>query len=146
MTDTWAEYIEIESLCRSMAAVRREREAVKHSIAEEKAGFDPDQPRIPAGRTGGGRWTRTGIGARYADAGRYLDQSVMSDASPEALIAGAQYAQTQITIHPSALLGISRIDNITVELTDILARVMELDILMSKRPLAWRMMRTMVRN
>lgn len=123
--NAWDGYREVEDLRRSMSAPQREVACLQCELDERKAGYDPTQPRVPAGHSGGGRWTRTGVGGRYADAGRHLDRSVMTDASPEPLVAGAQYAQTQITVYPNALLGISRIDDITVELTDILARVMD---------------------
>jgi hypothetical protein len=127
MSSAWVDYIEVESLRRSMAWARRELDVVKRELQERKAGFDANQPRVPAGNPDGGQWTRvgSGFGSRYADAGGFSDPLVMSDANPEPLIPGAQYAQTQITIHPSALQGISRIDDVTIELTNTLARVMD---------------------
>ena len=47
----------------------------------------------------------------------------MSDANPEPIIPGAQYTQVQITIHPSALTGMSTIDDTTKKLTSTLAGI-----------------------
>jgi hypothetical protein len=84
---------------------------------------------VPAGNSDGGQWTSEGGGGaarvRIADAGGALTSPVMSDASPDPIISGAQYAQTQITIRPSALTGISTIDDITKKLTNTLAGVMD---------------------
>jgi hypothetical protein len=85
MTDAWAEYVEIESLRRSMAWVRCELDAVKRELQERKAGFDANQPRVPAGNPDGGQWTRSdgAPGPQYTDAGRFSDPLVMSDANLE---------------------------------------------------------------
>lgn len=49
-----------------------------------KAGFDPNQPRVPAGNPDGGQWTSTGggrgTGSRVSDEGR-----ILSDANPDNL-------------------------------------------------------------
>jgi len=47
----------------------------------------------------------------------------MSDAAPDAVVPGAQYAQTQFNIDPSALTGISTIDDTTKQLANTLARI-----------------------
>ena len=47
--------------------------------------YSPNQPRVPAGNPDGGQWTKEGD-----DAGRRL---VLSDANPDELVAGAQYAE-----------------------------------------------------
>lgn len=49
----------------------------------------------------------------------------MSDANPDAIIPGAQYAQTQIEIKPSAWTADPRIDATTTKLTTTLAGVMD---------------------
>jgi hypothetical protein len=49
----------------------------------------------------------------------------VSDANPDLLVPGAQYAQTDVTVDPSALTGISTIDDTTKKLTATLAGVME---------------------
>jgi hypothetical protein len=48
-----------------------------------KAGFNPDQPRVPAGNPDGGQWTSDGDNNSY----------VISDALPDPFVPGAQYAQ-----------------------------------------------------
>jgi hypothetical protein len=50
----------------------------------------------------------------------------MSDATPDPIIPGAQYAQTQVEIHPSALTGISTIDDTTKTLANTLASVVDM--------------------
>ena len=55
-----------------------------------KAGFNPNQPRVPVGRPGGGQWTSGGGGG---STGR-TDRRVLSDATPGDLQKpGAQLAQ-----------------------------------------------------
>jgi hypothetical protein len=94
-----------------------------------KANFNPNQPRVPAGNPDGGQWTSDEIGitsrVRFADASNVLGSPVMSDANPDPIIPGAQYAQTLITIYPSALTGLSTIDNTTRKLTETLATVVD---------------------
>jgi hypothetical protein len=62
--------------------------------AVEKYGYNPDQPRVSAGNPDGGRWTR-----------------------------GVQYAALTPEIDPSALTGISQIDDTTKKLAQILQNV-----------------------
>ncbi len=51
------------SPCRlAHAALRREWDAVKREYYARKAGFDPNQPRVPAGSSEGGQWTDSGAG------------------------------------------------------------------------------------
>jgi hypothetical protein len=53
-----------------------------------KTGFNPDEPRVPAGSSGGGQWTAEGGGSPSAAPG-----AVLSDATPDNnWIPGAQYA------------------------------------------------------
>jgi hypothetical protein len=64
---------------------------VLHLIAlQRKANFNPNQPRVPAGNPDGGQWTGEGGGAGSA---RINDSRVISDATPDALRPGAQYAE-----------------------------------------------------
>jgi hypothetical protein len=95
-----------------------------------KANFNPDQPRVPAGNPDGGQWTSTGIGlsnrVRLADASGTIGSLVMSDASPDPVIPGAQYVQTEIVVHPSALTGRSTIDDTTKRLARTLAAVVDI--------------------
>jgi hypothetical protein len=98
-----------------------------------KAGFNPSQPRVPAGRRDGGQWTDAGNDqplpmlrpVRLADAGGTIGSPVMSDASPDPIVPGACYAMAQIEIHPSALTGIETIDDTTKKLTATLAMVVD---------------------
>ncbi|RAI45791.1 hypothetical protein [Rhodoplanes roseus] len=49
-----AEWLRIKS---NLAFRRVQLALVEHIAAEQKAGFNPDQPRVPAGRPDGGQWT-----------------------------------------------------------------------------------------
>ena len=95
---------------------------------EEKANFNPNQPRLPAGGPDGGQWTDEGGGTtrvRAADARITLTSPVMSDALPDPVIPGVMYAQTRIDIETSALTGISTIDDTTKKLTSTLVSVLD---------------------
>jgi hypothetical protein len=112
-------------------AIAAELRAMREAL-EDKAGFNPSQPRVPAGDPDGGQWTDGGSGTnplfdavRLADAGSVLGSDVMSDANPDPLIAGAQYAMAQIEIHTEALTGIETIDETTKNLTATLAGVVD---------------------
>jgi hypothetical protein len=125
----------------SLAARRFQLAFARHAEAVIKAGFNPDQPRVPAGNPEGGQWTRDGTvpaRVRLADASPVISPGpVMSDASPDPIRPGAQYAAgpTQITIHASALTGISTIDDTTKRLVSTLATVMDtVDYLPGLRP------------
>jgi hypothetical protein len=59
-------------------------------------GYDPNQPRVPAGHPDGGQWTRKGVGR-----GRINDPRILSDATPDnEWIPGADYAGVAITFFP----------------------------------------------
>jgi hypothetical protein len=53
---------ELLALRRDHAALRRAFEEVKAALLARKAGFDPNQPRVPAGNSDGGQWTDAGGG------------------------------------------------------------------------------------
>jgi hypothetical protein len=56
-------------LWREHAALRRAFAEVKAELLARKAGFDPSQPRVPAGNFDGGQWTSEGTGGSdHADA------------------------------------------------------------------------------
>lgn len=103
---------ELQLKCRqlewSLAARRFQLAYARHVQALIKTGFNPDQPRVPAGNPDGGQWTSGGgipARVRLADASPAASPGpVMSDASPDPIRPGAQYAAgpTQITIHPIA--------------------------------------------
>ena len=125
----------------SLAFRRMQLAYARNLVALGKAGFNPAQPRVPAGHPDGGQWTRDGTvpaRVRLADASPVISPGpVMSDASPDPIRPGAQYAAgpTQITIHPSALTGISTIDDTTKRLVSTLATVMDtVDYLPGLRP------------
>jgi hypothetical protein len=75
-----------------LAAIRRDCELLAEGIREfrralHKAGFNRDEPRVPAGNPDGGQWTSDG-GNNTSD-----DISVLSDAAPNnSWVLGAQYA------------------------------------------------------
>jgi hypothetical protein len=121
---------ELRSLTQAHYALRREWEATKREYYARKAGFNPNQPRVPAGNPDGGQWTLIGGGGssrvRLADASNVPGSGVMSDATPDPIIPGAQYAQTQIVIYPSALTGMSTIDETTTKLTNIAAKLADI--------------------
>ncbi len=108
-----------------------------------KAGFNPNQPRVPAGNTDGGQWTSEG--------GGLYDSRVISDAADNDWMPGAQYAAGprgprdrlpplhhipkigeegvspyragQVTIENNAQTGFSTIDENTEKLRTILEGV-----------------------
>lgn len=79
-----------------------------------KANFDPNQPRVPAGNPDGGQWTRVG-----GSPGLPQETTVEVDRT------GPLYAATEIGIDPSALTGMSTIDETTVSLARTLATVVD---------------------
>jgi hypothetical protein len=104
--------------------------------------YSPDQPRVPAGNPDGGQWTDAGGGgdgasrsrpmvrAVFADRSGNSDTSppgtILSDAEPDPIVPGAQYAQTGGTIvRNNARTGNSKIDEVTDGLTETLAKVAE---------------------
>ncbi len=105
-----------------------------------EAKYRPDQPRVPKGVPEGGQWTDDGGGGGSAGSqsggsgggstnersGGSTPDVVMSDATPDPIRPGAQYAQlTPLKIETSALTGIQRIDDTTLKLANTLARVMD---------------------
>jgi hypothetical protein len=96
-----------------------------------KANFDPNQPRVPTGNPDGGQWTNLGrhdIRVELAvDGVPDVSAQILSDASPDPIQPGAQFAQNApaITTDTSALTGISRIDETTNKLVKTLSRVMD---------------------
>ncbi len=128
-----------------LAALRVQAAILRHAHVCRKAGFNPSQPRVPAGSREGGQWTDAGGGGssrpsaggntgsgggsthrvRLADASGVLNSGIMSDANPDSIIPGAQYAQTLIEIKPNALIQNAKVDQTTVKLTTILGHVMD---------------------
>jgi hypothetical protein len=127
--------VEVARLRWHHAPLRFEISMLRHAQALRKK-YDPSQPRVAAGNSDGGQWTRGPGGAQSASGFDGVlvtifqesgDGSlVLSDANPDPLIVGAQYAQAQNTIdYSNSLTGISRIDTATTELSGTLARVMD---------------------
>jgi hypothetical protein len=96
------------------AAAMREREMLKQIVRDiprelapvlhaelRKRGYDPNEPRVPAGTHGGGEWTRDGPNGSESDNSRATaslprssDGPIISDAAPDNQWSpGAQYAQ-----------------------------------------------------
>ena len=70
---------------RRVAAMREQEQGQLPRDAHARHGFDPNQPRVPAGHSDGGHWTSSGGGGD--------DRTVMSDATPDNdWKPGAQYA------------------------------------------------------
>jgi hypothetical protein len=97
---------ELLALRRDHAVLRRAFEEVKAALLARKAGFDPNQPRVPAGNSYGGQWTDAG-GGGSSDEG-----IVLSDETPDdEWIPGAQYAQNDrstdrlVDLHEERELG-----------------------------------------
>jgi hypothetical protein len=96
-----------------------------YEALEERAGFNPNQPRVPAGSRDGGQWT-SGRGSSggsglvaYADVGEDPEA-----ASPNPLNPEVQFVAAKVTIdYSDALTGISRIDDTTKALVGTLAAV-----------------------
>ena len=131
MLDAGAPARRRERTCRDikyqLAALRFETALIRHALVCRKAGFNPDQPRVQAGSREGGQWTSEGgdggstsastaassangdgntSPVMLADASDLIGSPTMSDATPDPIIPGAQYAQTQINVETSALTGI----------------------------------------
>lgn len=126
-----SEYEEVLQMRRDITALRAD---LKLTIDYYARKYSPNQPRVPAGSREGGQWTDSGgvsisvdngssSRVRLADAGPITTPTVMSDATPDPIIPGAQYAQTQIDMKPSAWTGISSVDDTTKRLANTLARV-----------------------
>jgi hypothetical protein len=75
---------ELEDIARDLRKAGREWPLLVRSELR-KAGFNPSEPRVPAGNPDGGQWTNDG--GHSAD-----DSRVLSDAPSTGWIPGAQYA------------------------------------------------------
>jgi len=115
-------------------AVRNFQRACNILATEFERRYSPNQPRVPAGNPDGGQWTAdsgTSIPSTLDPQTAAPDEApqslapIMSDANPDSLVPGAQYAQTEIRINPDALTGISTIDDTTKTLTSMLARTVD---------------------
>jgi len=126
-----------------LAELRASHERAKELLAEVKyelawrrflRKYRPDQPRVAAGNPDGGQWTKEGGGNAGKD--RAVDSPgeevtptpsgvILSDASPDPIRPGAQYAQARVEIDPQVLTGDERIDRTTIALTKRLANVVD---------------------
>jgi hypothetical protein len=101
---------------------------------ERRAGFNPNQPRVPAGNPDGGQWTSeagasallvslvasSGNESRVRLAEARTNSPVISDATPDPIRIGAQYAEAVVTRVDKT--GDSRIDNTTGDLIKAMKR------------------------
>lgn len=78
MSTSPAEIRELERVGRNLAGLRLQARLLRGSLAL-KAGFNPNQPRVPAGNPAGGRWTTVGTGV----AGRAQRSVVRDDSGQE---------------------------------------------------------------
>jgi hypothetical protein len=116
--------VEVARLRWHHAALRFELSMLRHAQVLRKK-YDPNQPRVPAGSRAGGQWTN---GSNSVGVFVFQDPNsglVISDAVPDPLIEGAQYAQANITIdYSAALTGLSNVDSTTKALSRTLAQTM----------------------
>ena len=84
--EEWMRKQEMLRLKSQIAVLRFQRALIlRIRTLEREAKYNENQPRVPAGNPDGGQWTKEGD-----DADRRL---VLSDASPNGLAPGAQYAE-----------------------------------------------------
>jgi hypothetical protein len=90
-------------------------------------GYDPNQPRVPAGHPDGGQWTANGRGApERGGLEAHVDLSEDQDEPFDFVRPQARFVSSRVTIDYSrALTGISSIDQTTRALSEILARTMQ---------------------
>src|SRR5438128_901558 len=74
--------------------------------------YSPDQPRVPAGNSDGGQWTS---GASAVGNAAVADGQVLSDAGPDPIEPGAQYAQNEPRGRPIDLLEEQRLGGHAIE-------------------------------
>jgi hypothetical protein len=105
-------------------------------LLTHKAGFNPNQPRVPAGNPDGGQWTNgdSGSVARVRPVGvsefpeALPESAVMNDANPGFTRVADRFPQNRSRVeidYSRALTGISTIDETTKALSETLARTME---------------------
>jgi hypothetical protein len=128
-----------------IAAIRHDLEALSRDIrkageewlalakAELRAAlkkYSPDQPRVPAGNPDGGQWTNENSLAPTQDYSPSAQGSsvvaprpnaILSDATPDAIRPGAQYAQLNVQNHAKTANPL--INNTTDILLQTLARI-----------------------
>jgi hypothetical protein len=82
----WVEAEEAEAEARARLRWMLKDLKVELMLARLRRKYSPDQPRVPAGHRDGGQWARGGGAGRN-------DPRVVSDATPDPVRPGAQYAQ-----------------------------------------------------
>jgi len=130
-----AREIEHKAFQAELLELRRQLVDLKFELAWRRIShkYDPNQPRVPKGDPKGGQWAKEGGGDAGkepasdgpSDTGEAPSGVILSDASPDPIRPGAQYAQSRIEINPEALTGIETIDNTTIALTKRLANVVD---------------------
>jgi hypothetical protein len=114
--------------------VRQMLAEVKHELAWRqlcrKYGSNPNQPRVPRGNPDGGQWTSDGGSSApsspivsASDRSAESSGQTLSDASPDPIRPGAQYAQSRVQVHESALTGEEDIDKTTYALAKRLENI-----------------------
>lgn len=110
-------------------------------------GYDPNQPRVPAGHTDGGQWTSKGnhhAGSRLADT-NHLAEEVISDLGGD-VDSGARYAAKRVSRGPVVINGrpvqlttnqATRLAEAELAARDAIARVWQHDPNCRPRPSAY---------
>ena len=120
-----------------------------HPFALYERKYSPDQPRVPAGSREGGQWTdeESGGGGSETNSGRN-DPRIISDASPDSVKLGDQYAQNRPrgTVSGVYINGqrveptsgqAARLAVVEAQARDAIRRVQELDPRWSPKPSAY---------
>jgi hypothetical protein len=128
-------------LRRELAAINAELK-FRRFFRSLKAGFNPNQPRLPRGNPGGGQWTSEGGSGGGAD-----DPRILSDATPDDdWQPGAQYAQIRARGGPILINGqmvvptpgqAARLAVVEARARDAISRVHEVDPNWRPRPSAY---------
>jgi hypothetical protein len=105
---------EIARLMRDPDALRHESEGMPSS--GRSGHYDPNQPRVPAGQSGGGQWADTG---RNADARPSTELAAQAQKQPElsirelARICALDPAKVAADLANTLLEGVGRVDPLT---------------------------------
>jgi hypothetical protein len=94
-----------------------------YEALERRAGFNPSQPRVPAGNPDGGQWTNAdgAVGDSIGD-----NSGLAVSIETEAVEPGVQSVASRVTIDYSrALTGDSFVDGTTKKLSQVLAQTMQ---------------------
>ena len=121
--EEFASAAEQDAFERELLQVRRDLAALKLELALRGVfhKYSPDQPRVSRGNPDGGRWTNGVNAMGNAAAADRSGGQILSDATPDPVKPGAQYAQTRVEIS-QALTGQSQVDETTRKLAGRLAK------------------------